>query len=119
MDIMELVFLVLMQSVEDADADLKAIMEEVKQRNHRLCRWRKLIADLESHRSSATASEVDLLRTANAAAAEQLANLSDLNETMQLRLQMAMDRRAKFFEALSNLLKKQSDTAAAIVGNLK
>jgi hypothetical protein len=38
---------------------------------------------------------------------------------MQLRLQMALDRRSKFAEALSNLLKKQSDTAAAIIGNLK
>jgi hypothetical protein len=119
MDILELVFLVLMQSVEDADADLRAIMEEVKQRNHRLCRWRKLIADLESHRSSAATTEAELIRSANAVAAEQMAGLSELGETMQLRLQMAMDRRAKFVEALSNLLKKQSDTASAIVSNLK
>ena len=119
MDILELVFLVLLQSVEDADTDLKAIMEEVKQRNHRLCRWRKLIADLQSNRLSAATSDAELMRLANAVAAEQLASLSELSETMQLRLQMLMDRRAKFIEALSNLLKKQSDTASAIVSNMK
>ena len=36
-----------------------------------------------------------------------------------LRLQMAMDRLAKLMSTLSNLAKKTSDTAAAIVGNLK
>ena len=36
-----------------------------------------------------------------------------------LRLQMAMDRLSKMMSTLSNLLKKLSDTAAAIIHNLK
>ncbi len=116
MELMALVFLVLRQWAEDADADLRAIMEEVKQRNHRLCRWRELAAKLKAHQDSA---DKDLLRSASAAIASQLDSYAELSEQMQLRLQMAMDRRAKFIEALSNLMKKQSDTASAIISNLK
>ena len=116
MDIMELVFIVLMQATEDADADLKQIMEEVKQRNQRLCRWRELLAKLEAHRRS---GDNEIVRAAHAVIASQLDSFSDMAEQMQLRLQMAMDRRSKFIEALSNLMKKQSDTASAIIGNLK
>jgi hypothetical protein len=43
----------------------------------------------------------------------------DMDELTQLRLQMAMDRQSKFMSTLSNLLKKQSDTSAAIVQNMK
>lgn len=116
MDIMELVSIVLMQATEDAEADLKQIMEEVKQRNQRLCRWRELLAKLETHRG---AGDSELLRSANSVIAGQLDSFSDMAEQMQLRFQMAMDRRSKFIEALSNLMKKQSDTASAIISNLK
>ena len=116
MDIMELVFIVLMQATEDADADLRLIMEEVKQRNQRLCRWRELLAKLDAHRGS---GDSELLFSANRVIAGQFDSFSDMAEQMQLRLQMAMDRRAQFIEALSNLMKKQSDTASAIISNLK
>ena len=116
MDILELVFIVLMQATEDADADLRLIMEEVKQRNQRLCRWRELLAKLETHRAS---GDGELLRSASAVIAGQVDSFSDMAEQMQLRLQMAMDRRSKFIDALSNLMKKQSDTANALVSNLK
>lgn len=42
----------------------------------------------------------------------------DGNES-SLRLQMAMDRRSKLIETLSNVLKKIGDTDSSIVGNLK
>lgn len=45
--------------------------------------------------------------------------LSDLGEMESLRLQMAMDRLNKMMSALSNLLKKTSDTAQGITKNLK
>jgi len=48
-----------------------------------------------------------------------LQSLSDVSEELQMRLQMIMDRRSKFLEALSNIMKKQSDTAAFIIDNLK
>ena len=39
--------------------------------------------------------------------------------TTDLKLQAAMDRRSKFMEATSNIMKSTSDTQGAIVGNLK
>ena len=46
-------------------------------------------------------------------------SLSEASEIMSLRLQMYMDRRSKAIEALSNLMKKQSDTSSTIISNLK
>lgn len=46
-------------------------------------------------------------------------SMSEMGEMDQLKLQMSMDRRAKFIEALSNIMKKQSDTASTITSNLK
>ena len=49
----------------------------------------------------------------------ELDSMSEMSEQQQLQLQMIMDRRAKFEETLSNLLKAEQDTAGSIVGNLK
>jgi hypothetical protein len=49
----------------------------------------------------------------------QLDSMSELGETESLRLQMAMDRLSKLMAALSNLLKKISDTSDAIIDNMK
>ena len=65
------------------------------------------------------ATDAALLRQASDAAIGRLQSLSDVSEELQMRLQMIMDRRAKLLEALSNIMKKQSDTAAAIAANLK
>jgi hypothetical protein len=46
-------------------------------------------------------------------------SMSEMGEMESLRLQMAMDRLSKLMTMLSNLLKKISDTAAAITQNLK
>lgn len=48
-----------------------------------------------------------------------LDSLSEMGEMESLRLQMAMDRLSKLMSTLSNLLKKQSDTAQTITQNLK
>jgi hypothetical protein len=53
------------------------------------------------------------------AAKRDLDSLSDLGEEESLRLQLAQDRLSKLYSTLSNLLKKLSDTASAIVQNLK
>lgn len=118
MDITELIIMVMLEAAEENAADLKEIMDELRKRNERLCRWRKLAADLRS-RAAGEAGDAALIRQASDVAAGQLQSLSDLTQELQLRLQMMMDRRAKFFEALSNIMTKQSDTAAAIVANLK
>ncbi|MBC7657897.1 MAG: hypothetical protein H7147_12110 [Frankiaceae bacterium] len=44
---------------------------------------------------------------------------SDLGDMESMRLQMYLDRRSKLMETLSNLMKKQSDTASTITSNLK
>jgi hypothetical protein len=49
----------------------------------------------------------------------KLDSLSELGEMESLRLQMAMDRLSKLMSTLSNMLKKQSETAQAISQNLK
>lgn len=118
-DIMELIVMVMMEAAEENAADLKEIMDEVRQRNERLCRWRKLAADLHSRAGGVAANDAALLRQASDAAIGQLQSLSDVSEELQMRLQMIMDRRAKLLEALSNIMKKQSDTAEAIAANLK
>ncbi len=43
----------------------------------------------------------------------------DLDSSTARLLQAAQDRRSKFIDALSNLLKKQEDTADDIIKNLK
>jgi hypothetical protein len=50
---------------------------------------------------------------------EKLDAMSEMSEMMSLRLQMYMDRYTKFMNTLSNMMKKLSDTAETIIGNLK
>jgi hypothetical protein len=49
----------------------------------------------------------------------QLDSMNEMSEMRSLRLQMAMDRRSKFIETLSNIMKKISATADTLVQNLK
>lgn len=125
-DIEAVAFLVLMQASKSAQEDLKAIMEQVKDINEAK---RKLRATLNPHEKPGLdidgvlqlmatlylqESEADLRRLQ-----DHLDSLSELGEVESLRLQMAMDRMSKMMSTLSNLLKKMSDTASAIVQNLK
>lgn len=49
----------------------------------------------------------------------ELDSMNEMSEMESLRLQMAMDRRSKFMETLSNLMKKTSDTQSSLIANLK
>ena len=49
----------------------------------------------------------------------RLDSMNEMSEMDSMRLQMAMDRRSKFLEALSNLMKKISDTSDSVVQNMK
>ena len=49
----------------------------------------------------------------------QLDSMSEMSEMDSLRLQMVMDRLSKMMSALSNMLKKASDTDDAITNNMK
>ena len=46
-------------------------------------------------------------------------SLGDMGDELSLKLQMAQERRAKFYATLSNIMKKSSDTSAGIVANMK
>jgi hypothetical protein len=49
----------------------------------------------------------------------QVDSMNEMSEITSLRLQMTMDRRAKFMEALSNIMKKMNSTSDSLVQNLK
>ncbi len=51
--------------------------------------------------------------------APEAAAMDEAQQLEQLRLQSALDRQSKTFQALSNIMKKKSDSEAAIIGNLK
>jgi hypothetical protein len=72
----------------------------------------KLLADENSQINK-------LLTPAQMKDIRDLDSMSEMGETESLRLQMALDRRSKFMETLSNLLKKESDTSSAIIQNIK
>ena len=49
----------------------------------------------------------------------RLDEMNEISEMTSLRLQMLMDRRSKFLQTLSNIMKKISSTQDALVENLK
>lgn len=59
------------------------------------------------------------LQKANDAIKGNMDSMSEMGETESLTLQMMMDAYAQAMQTISNLLKKHSDTAAAIIANLK
>ena len=65
------------------------------------------------------ANELSDTELENVAGGKGASSLGDMGEMQSLRLQLSMDRRSKMTEALSNILKKISDTSQTIVGNLK
>lgn len=81
--------------------------------------------DLETHmtnlqeRQLQLQKEFDALLKQQAELKNKLVAMSEISETSALRLQMMMDRRAKFLETLSNLMKKMSSTSDSIIQNLK
>jgi hypothetical protein len=59
------------------------------------------------------------LTALKAQANNALDSMNDVSETQSLELQMAMDRRSKLLEMMSNIEKAVSDTDSSIVQNLK
>jgi hypothetical protein len=118
-DIEALLFLLMEQAIADANADLKQVMDELRRRNERLARLRRTLAGLTAWREAHTSADSDAVRAAKDLARDLLRNTTEISDLMQLQLQTMMDRRSKMLEMISNLLKKQSDTAACILKNLK
>jgi hypothetical protein len=78
-------------------------------------------ANLPHPSQLAVSDKVTAEDVANAQAALQndLDSDNDISQMSQLQMQMLMDRRSKALEAASNIEKSMSDTAAAILSNLK
>jgi hypothetical protein len=64
-------------------------------------------------------TEVGQLKSIRDALEGKLDSMSEMSAMTSLRLQMAMDRRSKFVQTLSNIMKKISDTQGTLVQNLK
>jgi hypothetical protein len=92
-DIEAIAFLVMMQATQDAQSDLKNMMDGIKKANQQ--------------------------KQSQRAARNQKDAVSELSEEESLRLQMAMDRQSKFMETLSNVEKKMAQTQNSVVQNLK
>lgn len=67
-------------------------------------------------RDDATKAKLD---SAKDKAKSDLDSMSEMGEMESLRLQMSMDRMSQMMSTLSNVMKKVSDTGAAITANLK
>ncbi len=111
-DIEALAFIVLMNASKSSEDDLKSIMDGVKAINAQKDALRSMM------------NEVNKQKAANANAAHtkyqsQLDSLNNISEMTSMRLQMAMDRRDKFIETLSNIFKKIESTSDAIIQNMK
>jgi hypothetical protein len=106
-----LVTLVLQLAAEDAQRDLRELTEDVEKLNAQKARLRDLVERL--------AQDSDELAGLLRSEYEDLFDTGDLGELQSLRLQIALDRRSKLLQTLSNILKKLSDTDSAIIQNLK
>jgi hypothetical protein len=79
------------------------------------------IAKLQSQIPGITIQQTQLLALVaiQEALQNQLDNMNEMSEMTSMDLQMAMDRRSKFVEALSNIMKEIDATQESIVQNLK
>ena len=103
--------IVLSLAAESAQEDLRALMREIQRINEQKSRLRDLLERV--------AEESEELAERLRAEYDDLFVSTEESELEALRLQMAMDRRSKLLETLSNILKKMSDTESGIVANLK
>ena len=121
--------LVMMEAAKSAREDLKAIMGELAGKRAAEPGSTAGLVASNAHAADAVGLR-DVLGAAaagKAAAGEATAessrasrdSLTDLSSIDSMELQRLMERRAKVFETLSNVLKKISETSSQITGNLK
>ncbi|RTL60434.1 MAG: hypothetical protein EKK37_06260 [Sphingobacteriales bacterium] len=132
-DIEAIAFLVMMQAAKSAQQDLKDIMGQVKKINDAKASQRQKTNELKQSsaqmktQARAGYQNADSLKPLRAATvAKQVSeqkdkkdNMADLSEEQQLKLQMIMDRRSKAIQAISNMMKKLSETEENIIKNIK
>jgi len=111
-DIAALAFIVLMQATNDQDQDLQNIMAGVKAQNNAKSELRSQIQAMHQLTAQQINQDTQNLKS-------RLDSMNEMSEMTSMRLQMAMDRRSKFIEALSNILKKIDETQNSIIKNMK
>ena len=109
-----LVMMVLLQLANDNEKDLHDQMAGMK----------AIDAQKNAQRDAMAKKKDSPVKAADPAAgiekmAAQKDNLSEMSQENQMRMQLYMDRMQKADEAVSNLMKKISDTQNAIINNLK
>lgn len=119
-----------MLAAKDGSSQLKAMKEMLEKLKHQKAEWRDH-RDCRKGYALAVLNDATRIKQLSNLLADTLEefgideirrdieSLSEMGEMESLRLQMAMDRLNKMMSTLSNLLKKVSETSAAITANLK
>jgi hypothetical protein len=125
-DIDAIVEEVMMQLNQDQEADLQAQIDAMQEALKKKDALRKeQTAQENALRAQSQANTAAKTSTASPATRATLApqgtldSMNEMSEMTSMRLQMAMDRRSKFVEALSNIMKKIDSTSETIIQNLK
>ncbi len=113
-DIAAMVFLVLMEVNREEETELEQEVAEMNALNNEKKAARNRTAGAETLRK---AKQVLLTKSANNSAGA--GDSGEIGEMTSARLQIAMERKSKMEETLSNLLKKLSDNGDAIIHNMK
>jgi hypothetical protein len=108
MDVEDLAMLVMMTVSQDAQKDLKSQLEDMQQANQQKQAQR---AAAEAQKQQQAAMKDSLKKHYD--------QLADISQEQQMKLQTYMDRMSKAEQALSNIMKKTSDTSAQVLQNLK
>lgn len=127
-DVAVLAFLVLMEAQKSAQEDIRSMLTQTRRINDANASVRQTPASAPAApvlRSPALTTAMRSASPSTGSGARQERAQGDINaaneldEMESLRLQTAMDRRSKAMTALSNLMKKMTDTAQSITQNLK
>jgi tRNA U34 5-carboxymethylaminomethyl modifying GTPase MnmE/TrmE len=108
MAIEDLVMLVMMTISQDAQNDLKSQLAQMQQANQQKKAQRAAVSAQQQQQAA--------MKDSIKHHADQL---GDLSQEQQLKMQMTMDRMSKAEQALTNIMKKSSDTSSQILQNLK
>lgn len=117
-DIEALCFLIMMEASKDSREDLKSIMAKTKEVNKEKQSLRNQKRNFTKSKNDSTKPNLSI-QTKNLKIQNEKADQTDYAEQSSLRLQMVMDRRSKILSALSNIMKKISNSQDQIISNLK
>ncbi len=125
-DIDSLIAWLMMEIARESNQEMRALIQDLKKTKESQKALREKIQNLTELRihcqtkpQSCTFVKRSDIDAAVDRAKDSIDSLSELSEMESLRLQMAMNRMSKLMSTLSNILKKSSETAQAIVQNLK